>query len=43
MQFLRSAEDPDRDFINRLRSYIRDAQAKLDVMSNFVKVDRGYL
>ena len=41
MQFLRSVEDPDRDFINRLRSYIRDAQAKLDAMSNFVRVTGG--
>ena len=36
-----SEEEPNYSFIRRLRSYIRDAQAKLDAMSNFVRVTGG--
>jgi len=36
-----SEEEPDYSFIRRLRSYIRNAQAKLDAMSNFVRATRG--
>ena len=33
-------EEPNHRFINRLRSYIRDAQAKLDAINNYVMVTR---
>ena len=34
-------EEPNHRFISRLEGYIRDAQAKLDAMSNFVGTTRG--
>ena len=41
ISYEQSEEDPDYDFIRRLQGYIRDAQAKLDAMSNFVRVTGG--
>lgn len=41
ISYEQSEEDPDYRLISRLRSYIRDAYAKLDAMSNFISTTRG--